>query len=182
MPFDQGAIRDRGWRLGFNNCSTVSVKSVEHQRLDLGSRHARDAAGLLLSMLQQRVRDIVPVAHSELVGVGRAHAVAAVVEDAPGQDGGSALEPKNEACRQRGRPAGPILVSTLPEKALCRQRREMWASTSVSPCAYLQGTVWAGASARGRSPLLLADARHAAVEVRRVEQTIVLDDGARNPM
>ena len=32
------------------------------------------------------------------------------------------------------------------------------------------------------SPLPLVDARHAAVELGRVEQAIVLDDGARNPM
>jgi hypothetical protein len=31
-------------------------------------------------------------------------------------------------------------------------------------------------------PLPLARTRHAAVEIRRVEQVIVLDDGARNPM
>src|SRR6266852_7111979 len=37
--------------------------------------------------------DIVAVAHPELVGVRRAHAVAAVIEDAAGKDGRRALQP-----------------------------------------------------------------------------------------
>ena len=41
--------------------------AVEHERLDLGGRHARDAAGFGLSLLQERLRHIVPVAHAELV-------------------------------------------------------------------------------------------------------------------
>ncbi len=36
--------------------------------------------------------DIVAVAHPELVGVGRAHPAAAVIEDAAGKDGRRALQ------------------------------------------------------------------------------------------
>src|SRR6266481_12435 len=36
--------------------------------------------------------DVVTVAHPELIGVGRAHPVAAVVEDAASENGGRALE------------------------------------------------------------------------------------------
>src|ERR1700720_2582792 len=39
------------------------------------------------------MRDVVAVAHAALVRVGRAHAVAAIIEDATGQNGGRALEP-----------------------------------------------------------------------------------------
>src|SRR5215475_5742844 len=67
--------------------------AVEHKPLDFRSRHARDAACFGLSLLQDCVRYIVPVADTELVGVRWAHAVAAVVEDATGQNGGRALEP-----------------------------------------------------------------------------------------
>src|SRR5215211_3403463 len=53
-----------------------------------------DAACLRLSLLQDCVRHVIAVAQAELVGVRRAHAVAAVVEDAAREDGGRALEPK----------------------------------------------------------------------------------------
>jgi hypothetical protein len=39
------------------------------------------------------MRHIVPVTHTKLVRMRRAHAVAAVVEEATGQNGGRALEP-----------------------------------------------------------------------------------------
>jgi hypothetical protein len=71
----------------------VFADTVKHELLDLGGSHARDAACFGLSLLHDRVRHIVPVAHPELVGVRRAHAVAAVVEDTTGEDGGRALEP-----------------------------------------------------------------------------------------
>jgi hypothetical protein len=38
------------------------------------------------------------------------------------------------------------------------------------------------AALSNRLPLPLVDARHAAVEIRRIEQAIVLDDHPRNPM
>jgi hypothetical protein len=45
-----------------------------------------DTANLTPSLLQERMRHIVPIAHAELVGVRRAHAVAAVIEDAAGEN------------------------------------------------------------------------------------------------
>ncbi len=59
----------------------------------LGGRHAGDAACFDLPILQNRLRHIVPVTHAELVRMRRAHAVAAVVKEAAGQNGGSAPEP-----------------------------------------------------------------------------------------
>src|SRR5712692_918820 len=93
MPLDQVVIShtDRWLRLGCR-CE-VLADAIEHERLDLGGGHPGDAAGLCLPLLQNRMGDIVAVANSELVGVGRAHPAAAVVEDAAGQDGGRALQP-----------------------------------------------------------------------------------------
>ena len=89
------SIRSRSAAAAWNapvDCK-VPADAVQHEWLDLGRRHARDAAGLVLSVLQERVRDIIAVAHAELVRMRRAHAVAAVVEDAAGQNGGRAPEP-----------------------------------------------------------------------------------------
>ena len=70
----------------------MSADAVEHELFDLSGRHARDATGLGLSLLQDRVRYVVPVTHTEFVGVRRAHAVAAVIEDATSQNGWRTLE------------------------------------------------------------------------------------------
>jgi Tripartite tricarboxylate transporter family receptor len=71
----------------------VPADTFEHERLDVRCRDAGDAACLIVSLLQESVGDIVPVTHPLLVRVRRAHAVAAVIEDAARQNGGRALEP-----------------------------------------------------------------------------------------
>src|SRR6266516_1912411 len=88
MSLDQVAIAygDRWLRLGC--CREVSAEAIEHERLDLGGGEPGDAAGARLPFLQNRMGDVVAVAHPELVGVGRAHPAAAVVENAAGEDGG----------------------------------------------------------------------------------------------
>ena len=55
--------------------------------LDLGRGHARHRAGLVLSALGQDAGDVVAIAGAVLDRVARGHAVAAVVEDAPEQEG-----------------------------------------------------------------------------------------------
>ena len=89
MVFDQVAVR----RLPVTHCCEVPADPFAHEGLDLGGRHAGDAACFDLPILQNRLRHIVPVTHAELVRMRRAHAVAAVVEEAAGQNGGSAPEP-----------------------------------------------------------------------------------------
>jgi len=71
----------------------VFADAVEHKGLDLGGRYACDTARFGLSPLQDRVRNIISVTHTELVGVRRAHAVAAVIEDATSQNGWRTFEP-----------------------------------------------------------------------------------------
>src|SRR5450759_3710384 len=83
----------------------MPADAVEHELFDLGSRHTRYAAYFGLSLLHDRVRHIVPVAHAELVRVCRTHTVAAVVEDATGQNGGRALDlhlPRDGVCGELG--------------------------------------------------------------------------------
>jgi hypothetical protein len=46
-----------------------------------------------LAILQERLRDVIPVARALLVRMRRAHAIAAIVEEAAGQEGGRASEP-----------------------------------------------------------------------------------------
>ena len=93
MAFDQIAIRNGSRILRFTSRGQVFADTVEHEGLDFRCRDSCNAACFVLSLLQDRMRHIIPVAHTELVGVRRAHAVAAVVKDATGQNGGRALEP-----------------------------------------------------------------------------------------
>src|SRR5207244_3773184 len=69
------------------------LAAIEHEGRDLRRGHPGDAAGVRLPFLQNRMGDIVAVAHPELIGVGRAHPAAAVIEDAAGKDGRRALQP-----------------------------------------------------------------------------------------
>src|ERR1700730_13778273 len=93
MVLDQVAVRKHGLGLCCIHCCKVPADAVAHEGLDLGGRHAGDAAYFGLSILQDRMRHIIPVAHAALVRMRRAHPVAAVVEQAPGQNGGRAPEP-----------------------------------------------------------------------------------------
>ena len=71
----------------------MPADAVAHEGLDLGGRHAGDAACFGLAILQDRMRHIIPVADAALVRMRRAHPVAAVVEEAAGQNGRRASEP-----------------------------------------------------------------------------------------
>jgi len=66
----------------------VLADAIEHQGLDLGRRHPHDTAGFAPPALQHRLRHIITVANAALAGMARAHAVAAVVEEAAGQEAG----------------------------------------------------------------------------------------------
>ena len=61
-----------------------------NKRLDVGRRDAGDRTCLGLAVLQQRLRDIVAIAHAFLVGVARTHRIAAIVEDPTREHGGRA--------------------------------------------------------------------------------------------
>src|SRR5262249_58476965 len=61
--------------------------------LDVRRRQAGHPAGLLWPGLKEGVRDIIAVAHASLVGVRRAHAGAAIVEQTAPPDRRPAPEP-----------------------------------------------------------------------------------------
>src|SRR5215211_5200659 len=73
------------------------------ERLDLGGRHAADRSGRLGLLLQHGLADVVAVAGTSLVGVARAHAVAALVKQSAGQEGGRAAQPATSLDRLRGK-------------------------------------------------------------------------------
>ena len=54
--------------------------AVAHERLDLGGWYASDAAGFGFAILQNRMRNIVPVTRAAFVRMRRAHSVAAVLK------------------------------------------------------------------------------------------------------
>jgi hypothetical protein len=63
----------------------MPADAVAHESLDLGGWYASDAAGFGFAILQNRMRNIVPVTHAAFVRMRRAHPVAAVVEAAAGE-------------------------------------------------------------------------------------------------
>ena len=93
MALDQLAVRKHGLGFCCVHCCKVLADAVAHKGLDLGGRHAGDVACFGLSILQDRMRHIIPVAHAALLRMRRAHPVAAVVEEAAGQNGRRAAEP-----------------------------------------------------------------------------------------
>src|SRR6202030_4151971 len=68
-------------------------KRGDYQFLDVRSRDAGDAAGFLLAVLQHGLRDIVAITHALLVGMARAHQVAAIIEEKTREEGRRARLP-----------------------------------------------------------------------------------------
>src|ERR1019366_3123817 len=65
----------------FPNC-------LAHEGLDIGRRHPGDRSGFGLAALQECLRYIIPIPHALLVGMARAHRIAAIVEDETREDRG----------------------------------------------------------------------------------------------
>jgi hypothetical protein len=65
----------------------VVAERCNDERLDLGCGNAADQSGRRGLLLQYGLGDVIAVAGAALVRVGWAHAVAAIVKQAPGQDG-----------------------------------------------------------------------------------------------
>src|SRR5215211_5672008 len=89
------------------------------ERLDLGGRHAADRSGRLGLLLQHGLADVVAVAGTSLVGVARAHAVAALVKQAAGQEGGRAAQPVESTSRPSATMALPRIACRMTAKASC---------------------------------------------------------------
>src|SRR5262249_42253259 len=77
---------------GAAGCKRVAQRR-NNERLNLGSGNTADQSGRLPLSLQYGLGDVIAVAGAALVGVGWAHAVAAIIEKASAQDGGRAPQP-----------------------------------------------------------------------------------------
>jgi hypothetical protein len=66
----------------------VVAQRRNDKRLNLGGGYAADQSGRRGLSLQHGLGDVIAVAGAALVGVSWAHAVAAMVKQAPTQDGG----------------------------------------------------------------------------------------------
>src|SRR6516225_5816375 len=87
----------------------MAAQCRHDERLSLGGGYAADQSGRGLS-LQHRLGDVIAVAGAALVGVSWAHAVAAIVKQAPAQ--------------QRGRAPQPAAPRAPPGRKLGLHRRE----------------------------------------------------------
>src|SRR5215467_1307917 len=71
----------------------MAAQRRHDERLDLGGGNAADQSGRLGLILQHGLGDVIAVAGAALVGVGWAHAVAAIVKKTPAQQRGRAPQP-----------------------------------------------------------------------------------------
>jgi len=79
MSLDQDTVIDRLLR------SDMLANRLDNHRLDLGCGHARHRSDTLSCAIEQSGRQIVAVLDAGLAGMGGAHAIAGIIEDAAGQ-------------------------------------------------------------------------------------------------
>src|ERR1700733_579841 len=96
--------------------------AIHYQLLAFRRRHPWDAAGLIPSALQQRAGHIIAVAHSELVRMGRAHAMAAIIKETPGENAGSSPKPDFAGNSVGGKPGLHRLEQVAVEDRLMLSR------------------------------------------------------------
>src|SRR5262249_32075106 len=85
--FGVSVTRSR-WRSRRSARAQMAAQRRHDERLDLGGGNAADQSGRLRLLLQHSLGDVIAVAGAALVGVGWAHAVAAIVKKAPAQERG----------------------------------------------------------------------------------------------
>src|SRR2546429_6293959 len=71
----------------------ISAQCRHDERLDLSGGNAADQSGGRGLILQHSLGDVIAVAGAALVGVGWAHAVAAIFKKRPAQERGRAPQP-----------------------------------------------------------------------------------------
>src|SRR5436853_163362 len=90
-PGDHGEAGGAAMRQIVDPCAGLDDRDQERrndERLNLGGGYAADQSGRRGLSLQHGLGDVIAVAGAALVGVSWAHAVAAMVKQAPAQDGG----------------------------------------------------------------------------------------------
>ena len=92
MAFDKVAII-AGQLLAGAAGGEVFTQRCQDERLELGCGNTADRSRRVRFFLQHGLGDVIAVARAALVGVGWAHAVAAMVEKAPGQERGQTPQP-----------------------------------------------------------------------------------------
>ncbi len=92
MAFDKVAII-AGQLLAGAAGGEVFTQRCQDERLELGCGNTADRSGRVRFFLQHGLGDVIAVARAVLICVGRAHAVAALIKKAAGQEGGRAPQP-----------------------------------------------------------------------------------------
>jgi hypothetical protein len=103
MVFDQFSLIPDGLRVGAARLQVIAQRRHD-ERLDFSRRHAADQSGCLRVLLQHGLGDIVAIAGASFVGVARAHAVAAIIEEATAQERGPTAQPAAPGHRLRRKP------------------------------------------------------------------------------
>src|SRR6266498_4575422 len=109
MAFDKVAIIV-GQRLAGTAGGEVIAERCNDERLKLGGGNAADRSWHLGFVLQQGLGDVIAVAHAALIGVRRAHAVAATSKMRPVRSAGE--PPAGSAAPPPGRQACPAPPQT----------------------------------------------------------------------
>jgi hypothetical protein len=103
----------------------MAAQCRHDERLDLGGGNAADQSGRLGLLLQHGLGDVIAVAGAALVGVGWAHAVAAIIKKAPAQERGRAPQPAGLPLRAR---------RERPRRCAAEQRNELASSEVEHEC------------------------------------------------
>src|SRR5260370_4300658 len=81
MALDKVAITIGQWRAGAAGGEVIAQRRND-ERLELGGGNAADRSGRVRFLLPHGLGDVITVARAALVGMGRAHAAAALIKDA----------------------------------------------------------------------------------------------------
>src|ERR1700746_3516915 len=85
LPRNQVSVGFWRLRLHVPVLAQAGANGAEYHRFDFVRRHPCYDAGLRATVLQQRVRDIVSIAHAPLPRMTGSHGLAAVVENPAGE-------------------------------------------------------------------------------------------------
>src|SRR6516164_4946887 len=109
----------------------MAAQCRHDERLSLGGGYAADQSGRRRLILQHSLGDVIAVAGAALVGVSWAHAVAAIVEQAPAQQRGRAPQP----AAPRARPGRKLGLHRREQRTI--HNRRLFAAMDLAPVDHL---------------------------------------------